>query len=280
MLHIVTDSSTMFSVKEAQEQGFDLAPLAVAINNKTYKEYEEIRTPEFVKIIQQGHLPVSSQPSIGDVLDMYERQPDGEILNISMADGLSGTYNSACMAINMLENPNKQITAWNSRTLCGPHRYMVLAAQKMAKEGKTCAEVLARLEEYAANTYSFLMPNDFDYLKRGGRLAPMVAEIGKLLKLVPIMTLTEDCKRLTSFAKKRTFVKAVDCVVDFLKEKGVDSGHKIYIVHSEAPELAAQAEDRLRAQIADADIEILPLSPAFTTQGGPKCVAIQTIKKL
>ena len=44
--------------------------------------------------------------------------------------------------------------------------------------------------------------------------------------------------------------------------------------------MAAQAEERLRAQIANADIEILPLSPAFTTQGGPKCVAIQTIKKL
>ena len=115
MLHIVTDSSTMFSVKEAQEQGFDLAPLAVTINNKTYKEYEEIRTPEFVQIINQGHLPVSSQPSIGDVLDMYERQPDGEILNISMADGLSGTYNSACMAIGMVENPNKQITACRCR---------------------------------------------------------------------------------------------------------------------------------------------------------------------
>ena len=279
MLHIVTDSSTMFSVKEAQEQGFDLSPLSVTINNQTYKEYEEIRTPEFVKIIEQGHNPTSSQPSIGDVLDMYERQPEGEILNISMADGLSGTYNSACMAIGMVENPNKQITAWNSRTLCGPHRYMVLQAQKMAEEGKTCAEVLARLEEYAANTYSFLMPNDFDFLKRGGRLAPMVAEIGKLLKLVPIMTLTEDCKRLTSFAKKRTFVKAVDCVVDFLVEKGVDKGHKIYIVHSEAPEMATQTEERLRAQIANADIEILPLSPAFTTQGGPRCVAIQTIKK-
>ena len=98
MLHIVTDSSTMYSVKEAQAQEFDLAPLSVTINNKTYKEYEEIRTPEFVEIIRHGYLPVSSQPSIGDVLDMYQRQPEGDILNITMADGLSGTYSSACSA--------------------------------------------------------------------------------------------------------------------------------------------------------------------------------------
>ncbi|MBQ8815312.1 MAG: DegV family protein [Lachnospiraceae bacterium] len=278
MLHIVTDSSTMYSVGEAQAQGFDLAPLSVTINNQTYKEYEEIRTPEFVEIIRQGHLPVSSQPSIGDVLEMYKRQPEGEILNITMADGLSGTYNSACTAKTMLEKPER-VTVWNSRTLCGPHRYMVLAAQKMAAAGKSLEEVLKRLEEYAASSYSFLMPKDFDYLKRGGRLAPMVAEVGKILHLVPIMTLTEDCKRLTSFAKKRSFVKAVDCIVDFLVKKGVDAGHKIYVVHSEAHQLAVQAVERIRAKIADADIEILPLSPAFTTQGGPECVAIQTIKK-
>lgn len=278
MLYIVTDSSTMYSVKEAQALGFDLAPLSVTINNKTYKEYEEIRTPEFVGIIREGHIPVSSQPSIGDVLDIYERHPEGEILNISMADGLSGTYNSACTAKTMLEDPDR-VAVWNSRTLCGPHRYMVLAAQKMAEEGKSREEVLERLEEYAASSYSFLMPKDFDYLKRGGRLAPMVAEVGKLLRLVPIMTLTEDCKRLASFAKKRSFVKAVDAIAEFLVKKGVDSSHRIYVVHSEAPDLAAQAEARLREYIADADIEILPLSPAFTTQGGPECVAIQSIKK-
>ena len=278
MLHIVTDSSTMYSVKEAQAQGFDLAPLSVTINNKTYKEYEEIRTPEFVEIIRQGYLPVSSQPSIGDVLDMYQRQPEGDILNITMADGLSGTYSSACSAKTMMEDQDR-VVVWNSRTLCGPHRYMVLAAQKMAEEGKSREEVLARLEEYAASSYSFLMPKDFDYLKRGRRLAPMVADVGKLLHLVPVMTLTEDCKRLTSFTKKRSFGKAVDSITDFLVKKGVDSSHKIYVVHSEAPQLAAQAEERIRAKIANADIEILPLSPVFTTQGGPECVAIQTIKK-
>ncbi len=278
MLHIVTDSSTMYSVREAQEMGFDLAPLSVTINNQTYKEYEEICTAEFVDIIRQGHLPTSSQPALGDVLEMYDRQQEGEVLNISMADGLSGTYNTACSAKMMAETGDR-VTVWNSRTLCGPHRYMVLEAVKMAKEGKSCAEVLERLEEYAASSYSFLMPQDFDYLKRGGRLAPMVAEIGKLLHLVPIMTLTEDCKRLKSFAKKRSFSKAVDAIATFLREQGIDSSHRIFISHSAAPQAAEQARERILAIIPDADIEIMPLSPAFTTQGGPECVAVQTIKK-
>lgn len=278
MLHIVTDSSTMYSIKEAQERGFDLSPLSVTINNKTYREYEEIRTPEFVEIIRQGYNPVSSQPSIGEVLEMYERQPEGEILNITMADGLSGTYHSACMAKQMMENPER-VTVWNSRTLCGPHRYMVEAAQKMAEKGAKLAEVMQRLEKYAASSYSFLMPQDFDFLKRGGRLAPMVADVGKFLKLVPVMTLTEDCRRLKNFAKKRSFAKAVDCVAAFLEEHGVNRDHKIFITHSAARELAQQAAERIRERIRDADIEILELSPVFTAQGGPGCVAIQSVLK-
>ena len=50
---------------------------------------------------------------------------------------------------------------------------------------------------------SFLIPQDFDFLRRGGRLTPMAAALGSVLKLKPIMTLTEDCKRLDKFAVKR-----------------------------------------------------------------------------
>ena len=53
---------------------------------------------QFVEIIRQGHMPTSSQPAIGEVVAMYEQFPEDEILNISMADGLSGTYNSAVAA--------------------------------------------------------------------------------------------------------------------------------------------------------------------------------------
>ena len=76
-------------------------------------------------------MPTSSQPAIGEVVAMYEQHPEEEILNIAMADGLSGTYNSAVAAAGMCENADR-ITVLNTRTLCGPHRYLVEKALEMA----------------------------------------------------------------------------------------------------------------------------------------------------
>ena len=101
MIRIVSDSSALYSKKDGQAKEVTIAPLIVTINGKTYREYEDINTEEFIDIINEGHIPVSSQPAIGEVLNVYNENEDCEIINISMADGLSGTYNSACVAKEM-----------------------------------------------------------------------------------------------------------------------------------------------------------------------------------
>lgn len=278
MVRIISDTSTMYSEAQGQAIGVDIAPLSVTISGKSYRELTDIQTPDFIGLINQGGIPTSSQPSIGDVLNLYQKYPEEQILNISMADGLSGTYNSACTAATMTEHP-ENITVINSKTLCGPHRYMVELATKMAQAGASLAEIREQIQIRIDNTYSFLMPNDFDYLRRGGRLSPLVASMGKILNLVPVMTLTEDCRQLISHAKKRSIAKAIQCVIDYLRERGVDAGHKFYIAHADAPAFAQQAKEALEKAFGSIDVEVLMLTPAFTTQGGPKCFAIQTILK-
>ena len=98
MVRIVSDSSTLYSSAQAREAGFTVAPLSVTIAGKSYKELEEIQLEEFVSIIGQGHMPTSSQPALGDVIAMYEACGHDEVINISMADGLSGTYSTAVAA--------------------------------------------------------------------------------------------------------------------------------------------------------------------------------------
>ena len=109
-------------------------PLSVTIAGKSYREFAEISAREFVDIIRQGNMPTSSQPAIGEVAALYEEFAGEEILNIAMADGLSGTYRSAVAAKELSESGEK-ITVLNTRTLCGPHRYMVQKAVEMAKNG-------------------------------------------------------------------------------------------------------------------------------------------------
>ena len=136
MVRIVSDTSTLYSTSQAKEAGFRVSPLSVTIAGKTYREFDEISSDEFVEIIRQGHMPTSSQPAIGEVEALYSEFSEEEVLNISMAHGLSGTYTSAVAASQLCENADR-ITVINTRTLCGPHRYMVERAVQWAKEGLT-----------------------------------------------------------------------------------------------------------------------------------------------
>ena len=277
MIRIIADTSTMYSSCQAKESGFDVAPLSVTIGGKSYRELDDITSADFVQLIHQGHMPTSSQPAIGDVLELYQQYPQDEIINISMADGLSGTYGSASSAAGMCAHKDS-ISVVNTRTLCGPHRYLVEEAVRMAREGLGRAEIIKKLEKLMKTGKSFLLPADFDYLRRGGRLSPLVSFVGKTIKLAPVLTQSEDGRQLVMAGVKRNFRQAVSFVGKALENWGVGANWRVYITHADAQDLADKAREMLSEVFPHAVYEVHPLTPAFITQGGPGCVAIQVIQ--
>ena len=278
MIRIISDSSSLYSEKKGQEKNITIASLTVHINGKNYREYEDIETEEFIKIINEGHMPTSSQPSIGHVVDIYNQYKEDEIINISMADGLSGTYNSACVARGMVENPER-IHVINSQTLCGPQKYLVDLAMELVEQGRECEEIVDEINKALKESKSYLIPHDFDYLVRGGRISSIVGKIGSAIKLVPVMTMSDDKKSLVKFTTKRTYKKAVQKIIEQMTEDGINSEHKLYIYHAFNEDGAEEVKKIILSAIPDADIEVGLLGPAFTTQGGPGCISIQHIKK-
>lgn len=76
----------MYSTQEAREAGFFVSPLSVSIAGESYRELDEMTWERFVGRIRQGNMPTSSQPAIGEVMELYEAHADEEIINIAMAD--------------------------------------------------------------------------------------------------------------------------------------------------------------------------------------------------
>ena len=277
MVQIITDSSTLYKPEEAKALGFEAVPLCVNVGDFEGRDLL-IDMDDYYNRIKKGGIPKSSQPPIGDVFDMYEKYQGDDIINISMADGLSGTYQSACSAKEMLDDSSK-VTVINSKTLCGPHRYIVEKAQAMKEPRCSAKEIINWVEMIREKSESFLIPQDFDFLRRGGRLTPVAAALGSVLKLKPVMTLTEDCMKLDKFAVKRTMKSAVDAVINHLKTRNLDSRHVLYISHADALEDAKKIYNQIKETFADLEIKIMDLSPVFVAQGGPQCVAIQYIEK-
>ena len=278
MVRIISDSSTLYSPTQAREAGFAVAPLSVTIGGKSYREFEEISSREFVDIIHQGHMPTSSQPALGEVTALYEEFAGEPILNISMADGLSGTYRSAVAAAELCENSD-QITVINTRTLCGPHRYMVQKALDMAQAGETVEAITEWLNIRIDSAKSFLIPADFDYLRRGGRLSPLVSHVGKMVNLAPVMTQTDDGCRLTIAGIRRGYAAAVKYVVETLQKKQIGPGWRVYVAHAADQAKVDLTVKKLTEALPGANIQVVDLSPAFITQGGPGCLAIQYVQE-
>ncbi len=76
MIRLISDSSTIYSIEEGKALPCDITPLCVTINGKTYREFEEIDAETFLGLIKAGYIPSSSQPSMGELVELFEKYPD------------------------------------------------------------------------------------------------------------------------------------------------------------------------------------------------------------
>lgn len=251
----------------------------ITVDAQTYRDFEDITSTQLLTMIEEHKIPKTSQPSLGEKIDLYnELTKDGdEVIDIAMASGLSGTYQTAMMAKNSCDNPDL-VHVVDSQTLCGPHRLMVDTALEMASNGATAKDIVMMIVQSRMQEESYLVPVDFQFLVRGGRIKGLAATLGGALKLIPILKKGVDGMGLDKFGVSRTYKKAVNMVVADFKNNGFDSNYTFYISHAFNEELAMMFEKKINETFDGAKVVIYPLSPAFITQGGPGCVAVQAIK--
>jgi DegV family protein with EDD domain len=274
-MKIITDTSALYSLQEGKELGIEVIPACALVDGVVYRDYEDISSEEFLKLIEQGKVATSSQPAIGDVIDIFEGTQE-DILYLTIGDGLSGTYQSAMGVRNGMDQ-NEHIHIIDTQTLAGAQRFLVQKAMMLMKEGVGIEEIVRRVNNSVVTSASFVIPSDFNYLRRSGRLTPVAAAICGVIKIIPVLTQTEDMKRIKPFAVKRSHKKAVDAVIEYFKEMRVNQEYIISIAHAGVRQVAEDAAKQIRNHFSDTTIEILQLSPTLITHGGPGCITIQAI---
>ena len=148
---------------------------------------------------------------------------------------------------------------------------------KLRDEGINIESIKNALQKCIETSVSFVIPQDFNFLKRSGRLTPVAAKIGTLLKIVPILTQTQDKRRITLFSIKRTVKRAVAALIDHFKDLGVNEKYLITISHGGVKEKAMEVLEQFKETFASSVFEFFTLPPSLITHGGPGCIVIQTI---
>ena len=277
-MKIITNTASSLNIQEGAQLGINILPVSVSIEGRVLRDYIDISPDEYVKLLRGEEIPSSSQPSIGDIMDLLDDSGE-ETIMLTVADGLSGEYGSAMAVRNSLQNRDS-VYVINSGTLAGPLRYMAAAAARLRDQGESAKEIVRQITALAGSSISYVIPSDFRYLRKSGRISHLTSRIGGALHLLPVLTQTEDRKRISFKTVRRTWKSAVETVLAGLRERGVDEGCLISIAYADQRPLAEKVLKQVRESFPRTECEILQLAPSLITHGGPGCIVIQAIHKI
>jgi DegV family protein with EDD domain len=226
--------------------------------------YDELRTAATV--------PATSQPSVGDVLEVYEPllAEGRDIVSIHLSAGLSGTLGSARQARAATSAPER-IEVVDSETGCGGLGLAVLAAARAASDGATRGDVAEAARRAREGLRMWFCVDTLEYLRRGGRVGAAQSWIGGALKIKPILALERE---ITPIERVRTASRAFDRMTEYM-EALQDAGRDGWAIqHIRAQEQADRLADRGRALFGTEPLFISEVGPVIGAHVGPGLLGV------
>jgi len=274
MLRIVTDSSAGLPGELVETHNIEVVPLNVHFGRTSYQEGVDIYNAQFYQMLRQAEqLPTTSQPSAGQFHEVYSRLvADGDsVISIHISSKLSGTYQSAMAAKNML--PEADITVVDTLSVSMGHGLVVLAAAEAVQQGKSRDEVIALAERVISGMQVLIVVDTLEYLQKGGRIGGVAAFLGTLLSLKPLLEIRDGV--VEPLERVRTRRKAVRRALEVLAERFEGQGSlRLMVLHAECPEEAEQLAQRMREMLPCASLHLAELSPVVGTHGGPGALGL------
>lgn len=278
---IVTDSNSGMTQEEAKSlKDVFVIPMPFMINDEEYFEDINLTQEEFYKKLAENATISTSQPPIGQVVEMWEdilRTYD-EIVHIPMSSSLS---NSCETAENFAKEFNGKVQVVDNQRISVTQKQSVLDALKLASEGKSAKEI----KEYLLNTKKdssiYIMVNTLKYLKKGGRITPAAAAIGTLLHIKPILQIQGG--KLDSFAKvmneragKEKMIAAMKKDMETRFKDFVDNDEiSISIAYTDCKDKAMEFVEQVKKEFPDIRIKFVnPLSLSVSCHIGEGALAI------
>ena len=217
-IRIVTDSVSDLPPALASANDITVVPCYVIIGNETYKDGVEITADRFYsRLGSLSRLPTTSQPTIGDFQEVYQRMLDQghQIVSVHVSSKLSGTVNSATQAKAALGD-SSQIEIVDSQLASAPMALAVLSAAQWAREMSDYREVARRVRQSLVRNHGFVLVDTLEYLKKGGRIGKAQAFVGGMLKVKPILTIRDG--EVHPVERPRSMERAKSRIIEIARE--------------------------------------------------------------
>ncbi len=186
-IRIITDSASDIAQKEYEN--VTVLPMTVTFNSTEYRDGVDLSHQKFYELlIEENDLPTTSQITPYQFEEAFQKAVnDGEqVIAITVAAKLSGTYQSACIAA--AECPGK-VTVIDSESVSIGEGILVKRAVELIQDGLGCGEIIQKLNAEKKEISVIALLDTLEYLKRGGRLSKQSAAVGTMLSVKPVATI-------------------------------------------------------------------------------------------
>ncbi len=278
---IMTDSCSDLTQQQINEMGIHVLPLSVEMEGKTYFNYpdeRDISFHAFYERLREKTIAKTSMVGIGQFMEAFEPLlRDGkDVLYIGFSSALSGTYNSAHLAAKELQQvyPDRKIITIDSKGASMGLGLLIYYAFLGKKDGKSISQLTAYIESIKLKITHLFTVDDLGTLMRGGRLSVTSHILGTLLKVKPILHVSNEGK-LVPIHKIRGRKHALAKMVELTQEY-IDSSFEqtIFISHGDCLDEAMLVGEELKKLLKIKDIVYGYVGPVIGAHSGPGTIAI------
>ena len=279
MIRIVVDSCSSMTLDEANKRDIKIVPMKYELNGKELNPLEDnIDIKEFYDMILNHDVNVkTSCVSPDDYRIIFEEaiKNNEEVLYIALSKGLSGSYNSAQLAKNIIldDYPDAKIEIINSLSGSLGVKLIIDEALILVNEGKSLSEIVDILNSYAKRAVNTFTIGSLYHLYKGGRLKYTAMMAGRLLHFKPVISTNSE----GSLEKSGTFIgknKAISAMEDTL-DKTIDTSSKsIYIGYTNNIDEANKLKNKLEAKYPSLNIIAEPIDKTMGCHCGPETIAL------
>lgn len=281
---IFTDSCCDVKPELLEQWGVSYADMTFSFVGED-KEYinTDITNKEFYDRMRQGAIAKTAAINADAFTKAFEPilKTGNDILYVAFSSGLSTTVNSAHMAAQELNEqyPERKIVIVDTLAASAGGGLMVYMAVAKKKEGASLEENAAYIESLIPQHCIWFTVDDLEYLKRGGRVSPLVAFAGGVLGIKPILQM-DDEGHLIKVSTARGRKKAIGALADKYAELSCEEKNTpIFISHAECEEDARVLADMLMQRHGVEVTLITQIGPVIGSHAGPGTLAIFFIGK-
>ena len=278
---VVTDTTGYLPVEVVEANGIHLVSLYVNFGGERTEREAELRDYDafYEELRSADELPTTSQPSIGDFIEVYEPLlADGrEVVSIHISAGISGTVGAAQQAKETLEREGRggeRIRVLDSATAAGGLGLVALSAARRALTGADADDVLAHARATREELKMWFAIDTLEFLKRSGRIGAASAWIGSTLRIKPILTLEAE---ITPVERVRTSARMFERMVDYARQREASGAHGWVVQHIQAREQAEALADRCRELFGRDPVFFSEVGPVLGAHTGPGLLGVGSI---